>query len=192
MLKKFRNKLSGILLRLFVCYTLAHAGPRRLRPARVGRRRRETGVASGDLSQSEADFLLALAKRRVDRKVQNYPGLGGGLSIPLASLDGKEQFILDLRRSRVNLAKGSYQNRARRVIVLTRLCFGGAAHPNPDGQEVGSPHIHLYRENYGDKWAYPLPVENFPQRGGQWETFQDFLRFCNITEPPDIRRGLSL
>ena len=48
------------------------------------------GVASGDLSQSEADFLLALAKRRVDRKVQNYPGLGGGLSIPLASLDGKE------------------------------------------------------------------------------------------------------
>ena len=148
-------------------------------------------MASGDLSQSEADFLLGLAKRRVDRRVRNYPGLGGGMSIPLVSMDGKEQFILDLRRSRVNLAKGSYQNRGRRVIVLTRLCFGGASHPNPDGQEVGSPHIHLYREGFGDKWDYSLPAENFSQTGSQWETFQDFLRFCNITEAPDIRRGLS-
>ena len=149
-------------------------------------------MANSDLSQSEADFLLALAKRRVDAREWNYPSLGGGLSLPLTSTDGREQFILDIRRSRVNLTKGSYQNRGRRVTVLARLCFGGAPHPNPDGQEIGSPHIHRYREGYGDKWAYPLPAENFPNTANQWGTFQDFLRFCSIVEPPTIRRGLSV
>ena len=149
-------------------------------------------MANSDLTQAEADFLLALAKRRVDTKEWNYPSLGGGLSLPLTSPDGREQFFLDIRRSRINLAKGSYQNRGRRVTILARLCFGGAPHPNPDGQEIGSPHIHRYREGYGDKWAYPLPAANFPNPANQWATFQDFLHFCNITEPPYLRRGLSV
>lgn len=143
------------------------------------------------LTQAEADALIALEKRRVDERVWDYPGLGGGVSIPLISIDKREQFVLDLRRGRIDLAKGSYQNRGRRVVPLVRLCFGGAPHDNPDGQEVGSPHLHVYREGYGDKWAFPVPGDRFTDLGDQWHTFQDFLGFCNIVQPPNVRRGLA-
>ena len=147
-------------------------------------------MASGDLTQSEADFLRLLDKRRVDETVRTYPGMGGGISIPLVSTNGREKFFLDLRRGRVNLAKGSYQNRGRHTVILVRLCFGGSPHVNPDGRPVGSPHIHLYREGYGDKWAYPPSDAAFPNMSDQWKTFQDFLGFCNIVEPPFIQQGL--
>ena len=145
-----------------------------------------------DLTQSEADSLRSMAKHRVDDTQWTYPGMGGGLSIPLVSDDGREQFILDIRRGRVNLAKGSYQNRGRRVVVLVRLCFGGGPHENPDGKLIPSPHIHEYWEGYGDKWAYPLPIIAFKNVSNQRITFQDFLRYCNITKPPHIKRGLSV
>lgn len=143
------------------------------------------------LTQAEADNLINMRKRRVDDKEWQYPGLGGGISVPLVSLDEREQFTLDIRRSRINLLKGSYQNRGRRVVVLVRLCFGGASHPNPDGEEVESPHIHIYREGYGDKWAYPMTTADFTELNNQWQTFQDFMRHCNIVETPNIIRGLS-
>ena len=144
-----------------------------------------------DLTQSEADNLRLMEKRRSDDTQWDYPGMGGGLSIPLTSLDGREQFILDVRKGRANLSKGSYQNRARRVVVLVRLCFGGMPHENPDGVTVGSPHLHLFREGYGDKWAYPLSGDDFVDVNDQWQTFQDFMRFCKIVEPPNVRPGLS-
>ena len=143
------------------------------------------------LTQAEADNLINMRKRRVDDKEWQYPGLGGGISVPLVSLDEREQFTLDIRRSRINLLKGSYQNRGRRVVVLVRLCFGGASHPNPDGEEVESPHIHIYREGYGDKWTYPMTTADFTELNNQWQTFQDFMRHCNIVETPNIIRGLS-
>ena len=66
------------------------------------------------------------------------------------------------RLSRINALKGTYQTRARQVMVLVRLCFGGGAHRNPDGVRITSPHLHTYREGFGDKWAMPLPEVQFP------------------------------
>ncbi len=115
---------------------------------------------------------------------------GGGISIPLVSADRREQFVLDLRRGTIDLSKGTYQNRGRQVVVLVRLDFGGAPHRNPDGEEIGSPHLHLYREGYGDKWAVPAPGAHFANLDDPSRTLDDFMRYCNIVEPPVIRRGL--
>ena len=41
------------------------------------------------------------------------------------------------------LTKGRYQNRARNVVVLLRLDFGGAPPRNPDGSELPCPHLHI-------------------------------------------------
>ena len=144
------------------------------------------------LTQAEADALLATEKRRANTTVLDYPGLGGKVTAPLVAVDGREQFLLDLRRGKINLGKGTYQNRGRQVAILARLDFGGAPHRNPDGQEIASPHLHLYREGYGDKWAFPVPPEKFPNPEDPWVMLQDFMRFCNIVEPPDIRRGLFM
>lgn len=94
-------------------------------------------MADLNLTQAEADALIAMAKDRVDNAEWNYPNLGGGISVPLVSADRREQFVLDLRRGRIDLAKGTYQNRGRQMVVLVRLDFGGAPHRNPDGEEVG-------------------------------------------------------
>jgi len=142
------------------------------------------------LTQDEADTLIAVEKQRIDDTEWDYPGPGERANIPLASADGREQFYIDISRGRINLAKGTYQNRARQVVVLVRLDYGGAPHRNPDDQEVASPHIHLYREGYGDKWAYPIPAERFPNIDQPWETLLDFMRYCNVTQPPNIRKGL--
>lgn len=83
-------------------------------------------MAEIHLTQAEADALIAMAKHRVDGTEWDYPDLGGAVSIPLVSANRREQFVLDLRRGRIDLAKGTYQNRGRQVVVLVRLDFGGA------------------------------------------------------------------
>src|SRR3954470_1823837 len=140
------------------------------------------------LTQAEADQLFALEKHRVNDEHYDYNG--GVLSIPLQSADKREQFILDIRRGRIDLQKGTYQSRSRQVTVLARLDFGGAPHRNPDDVEVPCPHLHLYREGFGDKWAAPIPIESFPRISDPWATLGDFMAFCNITQPPIINRGL--
>lgn len=142
------------------------------------------------LTQAEADALLAMEKRRTDSTEWDYPSLGGRVTAPLVSVDGREQFFLDLRRARIDLGKGTYQNRGRHVVILARLDFGGAPHRNPDGEEIGSPHLHLYREGFGDKWAFPVPSDSFSNLGDAWQTLVDFMQFCNITQPPAIKREL--
>ena len=147
-------------------------------------------MADVHLTQAEAEALIAMGKHRVDGTEWDYPDLGGGISIPLVSADKREQFVLDLRRGRIDLAKGTYQNRGRQVVVLVRLDFGGAPHRNPDDTEIDSPHLQLYREGFGDKWAIPVPGTLFVDMSDPWRTLQDFMQYCNIVEVPTIRRGL--
>jgi hypothetical protein len=104
--------------------------------------------------------------------------------------DRREQFFLDISRGRIDLLRGKYQNRARQVVVLVRLDFGGRPHRNPDDQELPCPHLHVYREGYGDKWATPIPIDQFSRMSDLYGTLEDFMRFCNITKPPHINRGL--
>ena len=142
------------------------------------------------LNQADADALLAMEKIRIDDTAYDYPGLGGTLKITLQSLDKREAFILDISRSQINLVKGKYQNRARSVVILARLDFGGAPHRNPNDEEIPCPHLHLYREGFGDKWATPVPPEIFRNIDDRWQLLQDFMRFTNITAPPDIIQGI--
>lgn len=146
-------------------------------------------MADIHLTQAEADALIVMEKRRLDEQRHSYP-TSGSLVVPLQSVDKREQFLLDISRGRIDLLKGKYQTRARQVVVLVRLDFGGAPHRNPDDQEIGSPHLHLYREGYGDKWAVPVPIEHFPRTSDLWGTLEDFLRYCRVTNPPHIDQGL--
>lgn len=142
------------------------------------------------LSQVEADLLLATEKHRVDEQRWRLPDTGGGIAVPLASSDASEAFHLDINRGRINLLKGKIQNRARSTIVLARVDFGGPPHRNPDDEEIACPHIHLYREGYGDRWAYPISREVFSDPTDHWQMLVDFLRFCNVARPPHFERGL--
>jgi hypothetical protein len=143
-----------------------------------------------NLTQAEADLLIEMEKYRVDDNMWKYPSLGGSITMPLVSEDKRENFLLDISRGKIDLLKGTYQNRSRQVVILIRLDFGGQPHRNPDGQEIASPHLHIYREGFGDKWAMPVPGDRFINMDDLWQTLQDFISYCNITKPPIIERGL--
>ncbi len=143
-----------------------------------------------NLTQPEADALIAMEKHRLDDTRWDYPGLGGTIIVPLISVNKRENFLLDLSRSRIDLLKGTYQNRARQAVILILLDFGGQPHRNPDDTEIPSPHLHIYREGYSDKWAMPVPVDRFPNLTDRWQALEDFMRYCNITKQPIIERGL--
>ena len=145
-------------------------------------------MSRDDLPQGEADMLLGMEKHRVNERTTAFPDLGQAAVIPLQSPDLQEQFILDLGCSKRNRQWVKLQNRARRDLVLVRLCLGGASHTNPDEEEIAAPHMHVYREGWGDRWAVPLPTAHFANVEDVWQTLHDFMRYCNITKPPRIER----
>jgi len=147
-------------------------------------------MAELNLTQAEADALIALEKVKADEVQYLYPGAGGYTVVPLVSVDRTEEFLLDVRRGRIDLSKVTYQNRARQVVILARLDLGGPPHRNPDGAELPCPHLHVYREGYADKWAFALSPEKFSDPSDLWRTFEDFLRYCNVTGSEIIERGL--
>jgi hypothetical protein len=147
-------------------------------------------MADMNLTQAEADALIGMEKQRANEDRSDFPMGGQSLVLPLQSVDRREQFLLDLSRGRIDLLKVKMQNRGRQVVVLVRLDLGGAPHRNPDGEEVAVPHLHVYREGFGDKWAVPIPADQFTATDDVWWTLDEFLRFCNVTQPPHIERGL--
>jgi hypothetical protein len=143
-----------------------------------------------NLTQAEADALIAMEKHRANEDRHDFPTGGGSLVLLLHSPDKREQFLLDISRGRIDLQRARYQDRARQVVVLVRLDLGGPPHRNPDDEEIACPHLHIYREGYADKWAMPLPAGQFRETSDLWGMLQDFMRYCNIAKPPHIDRGL--
>src|SRR5437016_798868 len=85
-------------------------------------------MADIEIAQAEADALIAMEKHRVDDKEWSFPGPGEAFAIPLASVDKRENFMLDVTRGRIKLTKATYQNRARQAIILMRLDLDGPPH----------------------------------------------------------------
>jgi hypothetical protein len=58
-----------------------------------------------NLTQEDADVLIAMEKRRANEDRSDFPMRGQSLTLPLHSADKREQFLLDLSRSRIDLLK---------------------------------------------------------------------------------------
>jgi hypothetical protein len=147
-------------------------------------------LADINLTQAEADALIEMEKCRADEKEYLFPQPGERIAIPLTSRDKRENFMLDVTRAQIKLTKATYQDRARQAIILMRLDLDGPVHRNPDGEEVLCPHLHVYREGYGDKWALPAPTDRYKNTLDLFATFEAFMLHCNITDPPRIEKGL--
>ncbi|MEP7355094.1 MAG: hypothetical protein ABI824_17840 [Acidobacteriota bacterium] len=147
-------------------------------------------MAEINIPQAEADHLLAMEKHYVEVGQLTFPPAGERILIPLISSDRRESFALDVTRSQIKLTKATYQTRARQVVILLRLDIDGPPHRNPDDEEIPCPHIHFYREGFGDKWAFPAPPERYSDIGDLARTLDSFMEHCNVTLPPMVQRGL--
>ena len=148
-------------------------------------------MAEIKIAQREAQAFIDVEKRCSDNSITwTFPLHGEKISVPLISIDAREEFLLDISRGRIDLNKVTYQNRVQQVIILLRLDIGSKPHRNPDGEEVPAPHLHIYREGYGDKWAYPIPKGDFREPTDVFQTLEDFMDYCYITGKPNITKGL--
>ncbi len=141
------------------------------------------------LTQTEADTLIAMGKTFVNPVTISMPP-GADQTHELVGDDKREQFLLDLWRGTLRLSKIKYQTRGRKVIVLVRLDIDGAPHTNPDGTKLNGTHIHLYREGYEDKWAFPVDSGEFSNPSEIQQTLEDFFRYCNVQNTPPFQGEL--
>ena len=87
------------------------------------------------------------------------------------------------------MTQATYPNRARQTVVLKRLDLDGPTHTNPDGEELPCPHVHVYRDGFGTKWAcYALPV-TYPAVGTLAETVRRVSRRHNDALQIFVRRS---
>ena len=150
-------------------------------------------MADTDLTQEKADALLGMAKLRTERTAQPFPQPGERREFQLSSRDGREDFILGISRSgRIDVAKMTYQIRYRTVVTLARLDIGGSLHRNPDRESVPCPHIHLYREGYAEKWAWPAADRLGELPDDSIQIYPKFCEFCAIIEPPTLQLSFVL
>jgi hypothetical protein len=147
-------------------------------------------MADINLTQDEAEALIAMEKHRLDEVEWSFPRPGARLTIPLTSADRRESFVLDVTRGQIKLTRATFQNRARQVVVLMRLDLDGPPHRNPDDEEIPCPHFHVYREGFADRWAVAAPAHIYTDTGNLFATFEAFMRHCTITQPPRIQMGL--
>jgi hypothetical protein len=137
------------------------------------------------LTQQEADDLIDMEKHYSGKEVFAFPLYGGELCIPLHSSDNREEFIFDIWRGSISLKKNKFQTRARTSLILVRVDIGGSPHRNPDGVEIPSPHIHLYKEGFEHKWAYPLS-DYFANFDDSIKILDEFMDYCKIITRPSI------
>jgi len=153
------------------------------------------------LLQSEADELLRMPKNFVPGIDQlDFPRLEPfSAEYGLEGVGNRERFLLDLERGNRKRARLRFQTRARKIFVLARIDIDGRPHRNPidapfrPNERFDGTHIHLYRENFGDRVAFlPGDVAGFdvPTDKTEVSWLVSFLRFCNVTIIPPIQESI--
>jgi hypothetical protein len=97
---------------------------------------------------------------------------------------------IDISQAEADALMAMDKHRVDDTIILLRLDLDGPPHRNPDGKEIPCPHLHVYREGYGDKWATPAPTSWYADTSDLTSTLEEFMAHCNITTRPNIQRGL--
>lgn len=93
----------------------------------------------------------------------------------------------------------------RKAYVLRRLDIDGATHTNPEvenvslpllekynGMEISSPHLHLYVEGFGEKWAAPAELFLTLEGKDLYKIMEEFFRYCNAKKMPKIIKSLFI
>ncbi|WP_298014080.1 DUF6978 family protein [uncultured Megasphaera sp.] len=94
----------------------------------------------------------------------------------------KDDMAISAFRGKKNPRKVSFRLLYAQGIMLARIDTQDiTSHTNPDGTRIEplEPHIHIYKEGYGDKFAYPLPTE-FNHTDDIIGLFMDFLAYSNV------------
>lgn len=142
------------------------------------------------LSQTEYEVVMALQKEFEDGITPLLLGPGPvRWTRQLFSPETHEEFILDYHKGNIAIEKFVVNHRYRQSIILLRYCHTGR-HTNPDGITLDGPHIHLYREGYADKFAFPAAEMGINISDDIQVIFRKVSQLCNIQITPTINFNL--
>lgn len=108
--------------------------------------------------------------------------------------DTKESFQLNIERKNTYEVYKSKTQTAYYKEPLLRIEVDAPPHTNPDGTLIGRNHIHIYREGFGLRWAYPLQDFHdiyFKDPFDFPVLFADFCNYFNIENNFIIQGVLS-
>jgi len=135
------------------------------------------------LDQKEFEHLIKLKKQF---KENDQLILDLTWSRDIISIESKDTFILDYYKGRIEIKKFTYNKRFKKVITLLRFDSFGR-HTNPDGKMFDGPHIHIYREEYGSKFAVPVKEIGIDENNFDKEkVLKKILKYCNVVDCPTI------
>jgi len=107
----------------------------------------------------------------------------------------KEIFQLNIsRKNTLELVRKSKVQGSYYKEPLVRVEVDAPPHTNPDLEIVGRNHIHIYREGYGMRWAYPLESFHhvyFKQPFEFVVLFDDFCQYFHITSDSHLQGVIS-
>ncbi len=138
------------------------------------------------IAQTEFDFLMSQDKSFDDlvSPVQLGPApIQWTRQINASAI--KEIFLLDFYRGSFELSKYTVNKRYRQTVILLRYDNGGR-HSNPDGVLLEGAHVHLYREGFNDKFAFPVSEIGVEISDSMDKVFTKIMHFCNVKKFPTI------
>lgn len=138
------------------------------------------------ITQAEYDFLMGQEKMFDDTTspIQLGPApIQWSRQINLSVI--KEIFMLDFYRGSFELLKYTLNKRYRQTTIMLRYDNGGR-HTNPDGVTFDGRHVHLYREGYNDKFAFPVSEIGVTNTDSMDIVFNKIMHFCNVKSFPTI------
>ena len=146
------------------------------------------------LTQSDIDLLLNMIKQLKSNDKIVFPPFGTEIKLDVISTTTKDKFIIDIsRKGYIKINRCTYQTRYQKSIILLRLDVNGPPHTNPDGEVIPCPHLHIYREGYESKWAFPLQDKiNVQNPDDLIEILIRFLEYNKISNIPEIEEQMFL
>lgn len=85
------------------------------------------------------------------------------------------------------LRSSDFRTECELLLCWCGLDIDGAPHTNPDGERISGTHLHLFKEGYEDRWAYPVDPNIFTLLSDPGTIFQEFCTFCKIESPPPVQ-----
>ena len=100
-------------------------------------------------------------------------------------MKSKDIFLLDFHRGTIEISKYTYNKRFRQTIIMLRYdAKGRHTNPPPDEKTFDGPHVHIYKEGYDDKFAYPISEIGVNENDSMEGVLVKFLNFCNVKNLP--------
>lgn len=135
--------------------------------------------------------ILNEKKQFLDNHAE-FPSLHNTIKLSGIGQTTKYDYIVDVNRKYCLLNRVTYHERVFTSITLLRLDIDTKPHQNPDGKKISGTHLHVYRKDFGDGWAYELndpalhkiwPEFDFSAltQGDLVSKFFAFTNLCNFT-----------